>query len=109
VPIVGADNNGFIQQRIELQEAGLEGAIVSNPPPVGGVATAIAVDLLTEGAEHEQNTLLTPELHSNVDDLAALEELYLPELAEGESSTIEIDPYTTYTVEDVLGCRGPGE
>jgi ribose transport system substrate-binding protein len=109
VPIVGADNNGFIQQLIELREDGLEGAIVSNPPPVGGVATAIAVDLLTEAQEHEQNTLLTPELHDNVDDLAALEELYLPELAEGESSTIEIEPYTTYTVQDVLDCKGPGE
>jgi ribose transport system substrate-binding protein len=109
VPIVGADNNGFIQQLIELRDAGLEGAIVSNPPPVGGVATAIAVDLLTEAQEHEQNTLLTPELTDNVDGLSRLEELYLPELAEGESSTIEIDPYTTYTVEDVLGCRGPGE
>lgn len=109
VPIVGADNNGFIQQLIELRDAGLEGAIVSNPPPVGGVATAIAVDLLTAAQEHEQNTLLTPELNDNVEDLAALEELYLPELAEGESSTIEIEPYTTYTVQDVLDCRGPGE
>jgi ribose transport system substrate-binding protein len=109
VPIVGADNNGFIQQLIELRDAGLEGAIVSNPPPVGGVATAIAVDLLTGAQEHERNTLLTPELHDNVDDVTALEGLYLPDLAEGESSTIVIEPYTTYTVEDVLGCRGPGE
>jgi ribose transport system substrate-binding protein len=109
VPIVGADNNGFIQQLIERQADGLEGAIVSNPPPVGGVATAIAVDLLTGEAEHEQNTLLTPELHDNIDDLPALEELYLPELAEGESSTIVIEPYTTYTVQDVLDCKGPGE
>jgi ribose transport system substrate-binding protein len=109
VPIVGADNNGFIKQLIDLREAGLEGAIVSNPPPVGGVATAIAVDLLTGAQEHEQNTLLTPELTDNVADTAALEELYLPELAEGESSTIEIEPFTTYTVQDVLDCRGPGE
>lgn len=109
VPIVGADNNGFIRQLIELREDGLDGAIVSNPPPVGGVATAIAVDLLTGEGTPEQNTLLTPELHDNVDGLAALEELYLPELEDGESSTIEIEPYTTYTVQDVLDCRGPGE
>lgn len=109
VPIVGADNNGFIQQLIELRDEGLEGAIVSNPPPVGGVATAIAVDLLAGEAEHEQNTLLTPQLYDNIDDLAALEDLYQPELAEGESSTIEIEPWTTYTVQDVLDCRGPGE
>lgn len=109
VPIVGADNNGFIQQLIELQEEGLEGAIVTNPPPVGGVATAIATDLLTGAAAHPQDTLLTPEVLDNVEDLAALEELYLPELAQGESATIEIDPWTTYTQQDVLDCKGPGE
>ncbi|MGH3683005.1 MAG: ABC transporter substrate-binding protein [Natronosporangium sp.] len=109
VPIVGADNNGFIQQLIELQGEGLEGAIVTNPPPVGGVATAIATDLLTGTAEHPQDTLLTPEVLDNVENLAGLEELYLPELAQGESATIEIDPWTTYTQQDVLDCQGPGE
>lgn len=109
VPIVGADNNGFIQQLIELEGEGLVGAIVTNPPPVGGVATAIATDLLTGAAEHPQDTLLTPEVFNNVDDLPALENLYLPELAQGESATIEIAPWTTYTQQDVLDCKGPGE
>jgi ribose transport system substrate-binding protein len=109
VPIVGADNNGFIQQLIELEGDGLTGAIVTNPPPVGGIATAIAVDLLTGAAEHPQDTLLTPEVYDNVDDLSTLEELYLPDLPQGFVSTMEIEPWTTYTQEDVLDCRGPGE
>jgi ribose transport system substrate-binding protein len=109
VPIVGADNNGFIQQLIELEEDGLTGAIVTNPPPVGGVATAIAVDQLTGAEQHEQNTLLTPEVYDNIDDLSALEELYQPDLPQGFVSTMEIEPWTTYTQEDVLDCRGPGE
>jgi len=109
VPIVGADNNGFIQQLIELADEGLTGAIVTNPPPVGGVATAIAVDVLTGTGEHDQNTTLTPEVYDNVDDMSTLEELYLPDLPQGFVSTMEIDPWTTYTQQDVLDCRGPGE
>jgi ribose transport system substrate-binding protein len=109
VPIVGADNNGFIQQLIELREEGLEGAIVTNPPPVGGVATAIAVDQLTGAEQHDQNTLLTPAVYDNIDDASALEELYLPDLPQGFVSTMEIEPWTTYTQQDVLDCRGPGE
>jgi ribose transport system substrate-binding protein len=41
VPIVGADNNGFIGML--LNEEGLEGAAVTNPPPVGGAGLALAL------------------------------------------------------------------
>jgi ribose transport system substrate-binding protein len=109
VPIVGADNNGFIEQLIELSDDGLEGAIVTNPPPVGGVATAIAVDLLTGSADHDRDTLLTPAVYDNIDDMAVLEDLYLEDLPQGFVSTMEIEPWTTYTQQDVLDCRGPGD
>jgi ribose transport system substrate-binding protein len=109
VPIVGADNNGFIEQLIDLKDEGLTGVAVTNPPPVGGVATAIAIDLLTGAEEHPQDTLLTPELFDNVDSTEQLEELYQPDLPQGFVSTIEIPPWTTYTAEDVLECKGPGE
>jgi ribose transport system substrate-binding protein len=109
VPIVGADNNGFIEQLIDLKDEGLEGAIVTNPPPVGGVATAIAVDLLTGREEHPRDTLLTPEVYDNVDDTAALEDLFQPDLPQGFVSTMVIEPWTTYTEQDVLDCKGPGE
>jgi ribose transport system substrate-binding protein len=109
VPIVGADNNGFIEQLIDLADDGLVGAIVTNPPPVGGVATAIAIDLLTGAEDHPRDTLLTPEVHDNVNDLEQLEALYLPDLPQGFVSTMEIEPWTTYTQDDVLDCRGPGE
>ena len=109
VPIVGADNNGFIEQLINLKGDGLEGAIVTNPPPVGGVATAIALDLLTGEEEHPKDTILTPEVYDNIDDMSTLEELLLPDLPQGFVSTMEIEPWTTYTAEDVLDCKGPGE
>jgi ribose transport system substrate-binding protein len=109
VPIVGADNNGFIEQLINLQDEGLEGAIVTNPPPVGGVATAIAIDLLTGEEEHPKDTFLEPEVYDNIDDMSKLEELLLPDLPQGFVSTMEIEPWTTYTSEEVLDCKGPGE
>lgn len=109
VPIVGADNNGFIEQLINLEDEGLTGAIVTNPPPIGGVATSIAIDLLTGEEEHDRNTELTPEVYDNINDMGTLEDLYREELSDGEVSTIEIEPWTTYTAEDVLECRGPGE
>jgi ribose transport system substrate-binding protein len=109
IPIVGADNNGFIAQLLELDDEGLVGAAASNPPAIGGVATAIAVDLLTGSAEHDRETLLTPVVYDNVDDRAVLEELYLEDLPDGFSSTMEIEPWTTYTRDDVLACEGPGD
>jgi ribose transport system substrate-binding protein len=109
VPIVGADNNGFIEQLINLKDEGLEGAIVTNPPPVGGVATAIAIDLLRGEEEHPKDTFLEPEVYDNIDDMSKLEELLLPDLPQGFVSTMEIEPWTTYTSEEVLDCKGPGE
>lgn len=109
VPIVGADNNGFIEQLIDLKDEGLTGVAVTNPPSVGGVATAIAVDLLTGAKDHPRNTVLTPKVYDNVDDLETLKELHLPGLPAGFVSTMEMAPWTTYTQEDVLDCRGPGQ
>ena len=36
VPVVGADNNGFMGEEIDLKDAGLVGINVTNPPAVGG-------------------------------------------------------------------------
>ena len=42
VPVVGADNNQFIQQLLD----GTPGAAVTNPAVIGGVGNAIALDVL---------------------------------------------------------------
>ena len=55
VPVVGADNNQFIQQLLD----GTPGAAVTNPAVIGGVGTAIALDVLA-GKTVERETLLTP-------------------------------------------------
>jgi ribose transport system substrate-binding protein len=109
VPIVGADNNGFIEQLIDEDGyAGLVGVAVTNPPTVGGVGTAIAIDAL-QGNEPERETFLTPSTHDNVENMGELEDLYLEDLPQGFVSTLQIPPYTTYTDEQVLECKGPGE
>lgn len=107
VPIVGADNNGFIQQLIELNGDGLVGAAVTNPPAIGGVGAAIAIQAL-KGESPEQQVLLTPEVFDSTeqDQLTAL---YDPAQQVGWSTYVEIDPYTTYEAAQVSACKGPGE
>lgn len=107
VPIVGADNNGFIAQLIDLQNDGLVGAAVTNPPAIGGVGASIAIAAL-KGENPEQETILTPEVFdtSNVD---ALEGLYDPDQQVGWSTYVDIAPYTNYEAADVSTCVGPGE
>ncbi len=105
VPIVGADNNGFVDQLLNVE--GLVGAAVTNPPAIGGVGAAIAIQAL-QGEEPDQVVTLTPEVFAS-DDQAALEELFDPEQQVGWSTYVEIDPWTTYTPDQVSACKGPGE
>ena len=104
VPIVGADNNAFIGQLLTVD--GLRGVAVTNPPSVGGAGMAIAIDIL-EGKTVSKRTLLTP---AALSEAADLEPLYIEgEFPEGWSSYMEIEPYTSYTADDVVACLGPGE
>jgi ribose transport system substrate-binding protein len=107
VPIVGADNNGFIAQLIQLNGDGLTGAAVTNPPAIGGVGAAVAIAAL-RGESPDQQVLLTPEVFdsSEQDQLA---DLYDPEQQVGWSTYVEIAPYTHYTASQVSDCTGPGE
>jgi ribose transport system substrate-binding protein len=108
VPIVGADNNGFVQQLLELADDGLAGAAVTNPPAIGAVGVSIALSALT-GQNPERVTLLTPRVFPNSDP-EALQELYAPDEQVGWSTYVNIEPYTSYSGSaDVSACRGPGE
>lgn len=102
VPVVGADNNGFIAQMID----GQPGVAVTNPPAIGGVGTSIAISAL-QGESPESTTLLTPATFS-FEDTDQLEELYDPDQNEWWSTYVEIDPYTSYEAADVTACQAPG-
>lgn len=104
VPIVGADNNAFLGQL--LNTAGLTGVAITNPPSVGGAGAAIAINIL-EGQTVAKRTLLTPAALSTKEQI---EPLYIEgEFPEGWSSYMEVEPYTSYTSDDVIACKGPGE
>lgn len=104
VPIVGADNNAFIEQLLTLDD--LSGVAVTNPPSVGGAGAAVAIDIL-EGKDVAKRTLLTPQALSEAGDLEAI--FVDGDFPAGWSSYMEIEPYTSYTSDDVLACKGPGE
>lgn len=111
VPIVGADNNGFIKQLIELADKGLVGAAVTNPPAIGAVGMSIALDALT-GKNPQRVTLLTPKVFSNdsPEALNQLKSLYAADEQPGWSTYVNIEPYTSYNGSaDVSACKGPGE
>jgi ribose transport system substrate-binding protein len=104
IPVVGADNNEFINQLIN----GQPGAAVTNPAVIGGVGTAIALEALT-GDDPEQTTLLTPQVWDAENNLAELEANYFPDRDQTFSSAVSVEGYTTFTPEQLFDCKGPGE
>ena len=102
VPVIGADNNKFLEQ---LKE-GAPGAAVTNPAAIGGVGTAIALAALN-GEEPEKVTTLTPEVWDMETAKDKIEQFYDPELPPTYSSQMIVEPYTTYTQEQLTGCQGP--
>ncbi|HWM11370.1 MAG TPA: substrate-binding domain-containing protein [Solirubrobacteraceae bacterium] len=102
VPVIGADNNKFLEQ---LKD-GAPGAAVTNPAAIGGVGTAIALAALN-GEEPEKVTTLTPEVWDMESASDKIEEFYDPELPPTYSNQMLVEPYTTYTKEQLTGCQGP--
>jgi ribose transport system substrate-binding protein len=104
VPVVGADNNEFIQQLLD----GTPGAAVTNPAVIGGVGTALALDVLS-GKTVDRETLLTPEVWDAAEDKSTLESNSFPDRDATFSSAVSVKPYTTYSNEQLFACKGPGE
>jgi ribose transport system substrate-binding protein len=106
VPLVGADNNGFVKQLLEDKD--VVGAAVTNPPAIGAVGMSIALDALT-GKNPEHETLLTPKVYAT-GDTEGLQALYAADQQPGWSTYVNIPPYTHYNGSaDVSACKGPGE
>ncbi len=110
VPVVGADNNGFMGEEIDLRDAGLVGINVTNPPAVGGAGLSIALDVL-QGKEVPHVIHLTPEVYdsSTPEGMAWLKSLYDPKVDPTYPVYSPVKPYTHYTIEQEKACKGPGE
>jgi ribose transport system substrate-binding protein len=109
VPVVGADNDAFLGDLINLKGQGLAGAAVTNPPTVGGAGLALGLDVL-QGKTEPHLVNLDPQLWDNTSSagLAALQSHYDPSLGAYYSVTYQVDPWTTYTKADLLACANVG-
>jgi ribose transport system substrate-binding protein len=102
VPVIGADNNKFLGQLLD----GAPGAAVTNPAAIGGVGTRIALDALN-GKNPDKVTTLTPQVWDKESSEDTIKEFYDPKLPPTYSNQMIVEPYTTYTKEQLTGCQGP--
>jgi ribose transport system substrate-binding protein len=119
VPIVGADLGAFVAQLLDPEKyPGLEGAAVTNTAAVGGAGVNLALKLLAgetvetaEGASQPNTVLLDPVVADNVSDEGkkTLESWQVDGLDPLWPLGLTIDGWTTYTPEQAVACKGPGE
>jgi ribose transport system substrate-binding protein len=109
VPIVGADNNKFVQQLATLKDKGLTGAAVTNPPPVGGAGLAVGLAVLQKTHSYDHLIHLTPQVWDNTTaaGTSKLASTYDSSLDPYYSVAFDVKPYTTYTKQDLISCQGP--
>ncbi len=109
VPIVGADNAGFVGQLATVE--GLVGAAVTNPGSVGGAGVALAIQIL-DGQKPASNTVLVdPSLWANNTDdgKAQIAAAQNPNLDPEWPVSVSIPGWTTYSMDEIIACKGPGE
>ncbi|HID67343.1 MAG TPA: sugar ABC transporter substrate-binding protein [Roseibacterium sp.] len=106
VPIVGADNAGFVQYLSEVE--GLIGAAVTNPGSVGGAGIALAVDILNGNAPAETTVLVDPVLWENTTEegRAIIAGAQNPDLDPEWPVSVSIPGWTDYTMEQIIACEG---
>ncbi|MDJ1006229.1 MAG: ABC transporter substrate-binding protein [Paracoccaceae bacterium] len=109
VPIVGADNAGFVQYLSEVD--GLQGAAVTNPGSVGGAGIALAVDILNGEAPESATVLVDPVLWENTTEAgrATIEAAQNPNLDPEWPVSVTIPGWTDYSMEEIIACEGPGD
>ena len=119
VPIVGTDRGGSVTQLLDdTGYSGLDGAAVTNTAAVGGAGVALALKLLngetvqTDPSAPQPNTaLLVPVLADDQTDAgkATLKSWLVTGLDPTWPLGLQIEGYTTYTPEQAVACKGPGE
>ncbi|MBL8575739.1 MAG: ABC transporter substrate-binding protein [Mesorhizobium sp.] len=109
VPVVGSDNAGFVAQLNSVE--GLKGVAVTNPGSIGAAGVTLAIQILDGKKPDGQTVLVTPEAWENVTD-AGKEKLKAaadPALSPEWPVSISIPGWTTYTKDQIVACKGPGE
>ena len=119
VPIVGADLGAFVAQLLNTTDyPGLEGVAVTNTAAVGGAGVNLALKLLngetvqTDSSAPKPNTvLLKPVGADNTSDAgkAMLKSWQVDGLDPLWPLGLQIEGYTSYTPQQAVACKGPGE
>jgi ribose transport system substrate-binding protein len=109
VPVVGADNAGFVEQLLTIE--GFEGAAVTNPPAVGGAGVVLGQQILSGDTPDSPDVHVTPELWENTTDdgKAKLTAAQIEGLPDIWPLGLTVEGWTTYEPEAVVACKGPGE
>jgi ribose transport system substrate-binding protein len=109
VPVVGADNAGFVGQLLSVE--GLKGAAVTNPGSIGGAGVTLALQVLNGQTPAEQTVLVNPEVWDNVSEegRSKLEGAQNPNLDPEWPVSVSIPDWTTYSQDQIIACKGPGE
>ena len=109
VPIVGADNAGFVTQLLAAD--GPKGAAVTNPASIGGAGVTLALQILAGKKPAATTVHVIPELWSNTDDAgkAKLKAAADASLPKTWPLGLTIQDWTTYTKPELIACKGPGD
>jgi ribose transport system substrate-binding protein len=105
VPIVGADNNGFLRQMKALYPK-FQGAAVTNPATIGGVGAAVAIKAL-QGKSVPKWVKLKPQVWTYSTKKKLINKYYSSKAAPDSSAQLEVKPWTTYSIAQLRSCKGP--
>jgi ribose transport system substrate-binding protein len=105
VPIVGADNYGFIRQ-LKSRYPQLQGAAVTNPSSIGGVGAMQAIRVLDDKPVPRW-IKLSPDVWTWPQDKASINKYARPGAPPDASAQLQIPPWTTYTLKQYAECKGP--
>ena len=107
VPIVGADNAGFVQQLLEVE--GLEGAAVTNSAAVGGAGVTLALQILNGEEPADKVTLTEPQIWANDSEegIALLEAANDPDIEPTWPLQYTLEGWTDYSKDQIVACEGP--
>ena len=105
VPIVGADNFGFIRQ-VKGRFPSLRGAAVTNPSSIGGVGVTVALRALNKQSVPRW-VKLKPDVWTWPADKAKINRFAQPGAAADASAQLQISPWTTYSLAQYKACKGP--
>jgi ribose transport system substrate-binding protein len=105
VPVVGADNFGFVRQ-VKSRYPGFQGAAVTNPSSIGGVGVTVALRALNKQSVPRW-VKLTPDVWTWPADRAKINKFAQPGAAADASAQLQIAPWTTYSLTQYRACKGP--